>query len=306
MEHANPLKGKVALITGASRGIGEATARNLAKSGVKVVLAARSIESLEKITKSIKESGGDAAFVACDVTLEKDIIHSISFTETTFGGVDIIFANAGWEGGMSNHVHNTKTEDILKLVQTNLVAPILYAKYAVPAFQKRKGGIFLLNTSLGAFIGPDIGKMDLGLHLYGSLKEGLNQFGRMMTYYDKDNVKTFTVAPCVFATQMVSDIIVTPVMTNAGITSPQVFAGFNPVYKGQPGNPAFIGELILNLCQGTTTYKSGDVIVIDNDITWNGQEFYNRITLPGLSEYLPNQRDLKGEIKPVQITAPQK
>jgi len=212
METAHPLKGKVALVTGASRGIGEASARSLAKAGVKVVLAARSVAELEKITKSIKESGGDAAFVACDVSVEKDIINSIAFTEATYGGIDIIFANAGWGGACTTHVHNTTTEDILKLVNTNLVAPILFAKYAVPAFQKRKGGVFLLNTSLGAFIGPDIGKMDLGLHLYGALKEGLNQFGRMMTFFDSMNIRTFTVAPCVFETQMVDEIVQTPTL----------------------------------------------------------------------------------------------
>jgi NADP-dependent 3-hydroxy acid dehydrogenase YdfG len=93
--------GKVALITGGSRGIGEASARTLAKAGITVVLAARSEVEMKKIVSDVAALGGKAAYVVCDVAKESDLENAVSFCEKTFGGVDFIFANAGWEGPLN-------------------------------------------------------------------------------------------------------------------------------------------------------------------------------------------------------------
>lgn len=89
------MKDKVVVITGASSGIGEATAKRLAKAGAKVVLGARREERLVKITKEIQEAGGTAAFLKTDVTKREDSQALVNFAQEKFGQVDAIFLNAG-------------------------------------------------------------------------------------------------------------------------------------------------------------------------------------------------------------------
>lgn len=124
--------GKVALVTGGSRGIGEAAARGLAKGNIKVVLAARSVDDMKRIVEDIKKNGGDAAYVYCDVEKETDIENSIKFAEETYGGVDFIFANAGWEGPLKAFKpHQYSSEEIIKLFNINLLSCVRYVKYGV-------------------------------------------------------------------------------------------------------------------------------------------------------------------------------
>jgi len=89
------LEGKTALITGASRGIGAATARELAKQGVSVILAARSVDDLEVLAADICEGGGNAQAIACDVSCYRDVDAAVTLCQTAFGRFDILVNNAG-------------------------------------------------------------------------------------------------------------------------------------------------------------------------------------------------------------------
>lgn len=89
------VENKVIAITGASSGIGEATAKLLAANGAKVVLGARRTDKLEKLVEEIQASGGIAAFKAVDVTDREDVKAFIGFAKDKFGRVDVIFNNAG-------------------------------------------------------------------------------------------------------------------------------------------------------------------------------------------------------------------
>lgn len=89
------LKGQVAIVTGASRGLGEATARGLAALGVKVVLAARSLESCEAIVAEITTAGGEAKAIACDVSDFADVSDLVEITRASFGAPSILINNAG-------------------------------------------------------------------------------------------------------------------------------------------------------------------------------------------------------------------
>lgn len=88
-------EGKVALVTGATSGIGEATALAFAQEGAKVVVAGRRASEGEKVVKAIQEAGGEALFVATDVTKESDYANLITQTMEHFGRLDTVFLNAG-------------------------------------------------------------------------------------------------------------------------------------------------------------------------------------------------------------------
>ncbi|HAT54240.1 MAG TPA: oxidoreductase, partial [Lactobacillus sp.] len=89
------VKDKVVVITGASSGIGEATARLLAKNGAKVVLGARRADRLTEIVKEITAAGGQAAYQTVDVRDADEVKSLVTFAKTTFGDIDVLFNNAG-------------------------------------------------------------------------------------------------------------------------------------------------------------------------------------------------------------------
>jgi NAD(P)-dependent dehydrogenase (short-subunit alcohol dehydrogenase family) len=113
---------KVVLITGASRGIGEVTARRLAKDGYCVVLAARSAKEMIKIAEEIRQDGGEATYVVCDAAKEEDLKNAVDFAAVTYGRLDVVFSNAGWEGSCMNDFHATPSDEIVKLFNVNLMA----------------------------------------------------------------------------------------------------------------------------------------------------------------------------------------
>src|SRR5271169_2198773 len=90
--------GKVALVTGGSSGIGQATALAFAREGAKVVIAARREEEGVKVAKAIQAAGGTASFVRTDVAQEADIAAAVAYAVKTYGQLDVLFNNAGTEG----------------------------------------------------------------------------------------------------------------------------------------------------------------------------------------------------------------
>src|SRR5262249_47470109 len=125
------LQGKIALITGAGRGIGKAISLSLTKSGCRVVLASRTRSELEEVQKEIKARGGeDAMVVPADLTRDEDIHGLIEKTHKERGTVDILINNAGW--GKRSPVVKANVEDWDRTFDLNLRAPMILAKLVLP------------------------------------------------------------------------------------------------------------------------------------------------------------------------------
>jgi len=292
-----PLTGKVVLVTGGSRGIGEATARRLAKAGMKVVIASRSEEDMKRVCEGIHKDGGEACYIICDVEKESDIENAVTFTKQKYDRIDVVFANAGWEGPMGD-IDEATPANIRRLFDINLIAPILFAKFAIPIMKKDGGGFVILNSSIGAVISADVGRLPMGFHLYSVTKAALNHFCRMMTRYEKDKIYTFAVLPSIVETSMLPRVLTKgeSQYKTMGITDSSSLAIFNPEYRGKPGRPGHVAEVVLTLIDGTTLYKSGDCIVIDHEITWNAHEFYKTLCIGGLHGNVPNKRNIYGQL----------
>lgn len=123
------LEGKVALVTGAGRGIGKAVALSLAQSGCRVILAARTREQLEEVQKEIRACGGEALIVAADLTRDEDIQKLVE-TSRSWGTVAILINNAGW-GKRAPVVHGD-VGDWDRTFRVNLRAPMILAKQFLP------------------------------------------------------------------------------------------------------------------------------------------------------------------------------
>lgn len=143
------LKDKVAIITGAGAGIGEATAILFAKEGAKVCCNSISKSAL-KVVEKIKESGGDAIFVQADVSKEEHAKKIVDTTHSEYGKVDILFNNAGIVLGGS--IDTISTEDWDKTMTVNVRGIYLVSKYAVP-YLKQVKGVIINNSSSIAFKG---------------------------------------------------------------------------------------------------------------------------------------------------------
>jgi NAD(P)-dependent dehydrogenase (short-subunit alcohol dehydrogenase family) len=138
------LAGKVAIVTGASRGIGRAISIALAKEGATVVLAARSIQKLEQTARQVTNAGGKAQIVVTELTDEESIKNLIRATKEKFGRLDILVNNAGVTH--SAKLDQTKTKDWDYCMQVNARAPFILCREALPLLRKAKAG-YIINIA---------------------------------------------------------------------------------------------------------------------------------------------------------------
>jgi len=145
------LEGKVALITGASAGIGQAAARALAREGAKLVLTARRQDRLEALAAEAKQLGGEAVFVTGDIREEQTSIAAVEAAQKAFGRIDILVANAG-VGNYKNLV-DTSVAEYDEMMDGNMKSTWLITRHAVPVMMAQKEGLVLLVSSMAGVYG---------------------------------------------------------------------------------------------------------------------------------------------------------
>ncbi|QRF91860.1 short-chain dehydrogenase [Alcaligenes faecalis] len=161
------LDGKVALVTGASSGIGRAIALMFAEQGAALVLTARRGALLEAVAKEIRQSGGRAEFVAGDITQAETHEQLIEAANSRFGGLDIAINNAGIVGALKP-LAEMSLEEWQATLDTNLEAAFLGARSQIPAMLHRGGGSIVFTSS---FVGTSVGLP--GMSAYGAAKAAL-------------------------------------------------------------------------------------------------------------------------------------
>jgi len=156
------IQNKVAIVTGASSGIGEATAKALAQHGAKVVLASRSKEKLDNLSLQLK----DSYVIQTDMMDEDQIKDMVKKAVDRFGRVDILVNNAG--RGYDSLVENIEAPSYLELFKLNLLAPLIAMQTVIPIMRRQSGGT-IVNISSGTSM------MDIpNISAYSSLKRALN------------------------------------------------------------------------------------------------------------------------------------
>ena len=182
------LKGNVAIVTGASKGIGKAIAVTLAKEGVKVVLAARNAELLSEIQKEISETEGHAVAIPTDVTSENAVKNLMIETNKRFNRIDILINNAGV--GFFSNVVDMNIEDYEAMMNINLKGAFLCSRGVLPTMMKQKRGEIINIASLA-------GKNSFaGGSVYSATKWGLIGFARsLMLEVRNHNIRVVTICP---------------------------------------------------------------------------------------------------------------
>src|SRR5215472_15769789 len=142
------LQGKIALVTGAGRGIGRAVALMLAQSGCQVILSARTVEQLEAVEQEIKDHSGAAFALPVDLTDDTAVQKLATESRRVFGAVDILINNAGW--GKRAPVVKARVEDWDQTFRLNLRAPMLLAKLLLPnMIEKHEGAVINIGSVSG-------------------------------------------------------------------------------------------------------------------------------------------------------------
>ncbi len=174
----------VALVTGASSGIGAALAREISRRGGRVVLAARRLDRLEALAAEISRSGGKAVAIACDVTRREDLDRAVSRARDEFGRLDMVVANAGF--GVVGKFEDLTVEDYRRQFETNVFGVLQTAYAALPGLEASKGRLVLIGSIAGYVPTPGSSPYSMSKFavraLAGSLRNELAPHGISVTH----------------------------------------------------------------------------------------------------------------------------
>jgi 3-oxoacyl-[acyl-carrier protein] reductase len=167
------LKGKIAVISGGSRGIGKGIADGLAAEGCRIVVVARGRETLEETVKEIRESGVEIFGFPLDITLKQDVFQLREKVLEKFGRIDILINNAG--GNRRNLFENTTDQDWQDIIDLNLLSHIQVSRSFIPQMKKQGSGSIIFISSI---FGRESGGS--GLSIYNSTKSALISVSKIM------------------------------------------------------------------------------------------------------------------------------
>jgi len=195
------VKNKVVVITGASSGIGAATAKLLASNGAKVVLGARREDRLAELVQEIEAAGGQAAYQVTDVTKSADVQQLVKLAQTKFGGVDVIFNNAGIMP--SSPVSALHTDEWDQMIDINIKGVLNGVAAVMPIFTAQKSGQIITTSSVAGI------KSFSGSGVYGATKfavRNLMEVIRMESAEEGTNIRTVSLYPAAINTELLHTI----------------------------------------------------------------------------------------------------
>jgi NAD(P)-dependent dehydrogenase (short-subunit alcohol dehydrogenase family) len=249
---ASRLAGKVALISGASRGIGAATARLFAQEGARVVLAARSSEAIAHVAEEIRAGGGEALAVPANVSDAASVADLIRRAVEAYGRLDIAVNNAGIAGGNKPLVEVTE-ETFDQVVAIDLKGVFLCLKYEIPAMLAAGGGAIVNVSSTVGLVGH--GGHGAGLAPYIASKHGVVGLTKAAALeYAAQRIRVNAVAFGTILTEM----------NQRWYADEQIRQRMlKPIPMGRAADPREAAEAILWLCSDAASYVTGVTLPVD-------------------------------------------
>jgi len=249
------LTGKVAIVTGASSGLGADAAKAYAEYGADVALIARRKDRIESLAAEIQATGRKALAVQCDVTDEKNVEKAISEIVDYFGKIDILLNNAGI--AIRGSVDQLTSEDWDKGMDVNVKGIFLVSKYVVPHMRKQKYGKIVNIASVNAIIAD---KGALARHVYNTSKAAVRglTMGMAATYME-ENITVNSIGPALFESEMTE----TTLFKHEGFM--KMYNLTNPA--GRPGRRGELNGTILYLSSDASSYVTSQHIIVDGGLS---------------------------------------
>ncbi len=242
------LDGKVALITGASKGIGAAIARGLAQAGAAVMVSSRKQEAVDAVAASLREEGLQAAALAAHMGHAGDIERLAAATSERFGGVDILVNNAA-TNPVFGPLQHSDAKAFDKIMEVNLKGPFLLARAVYPSMKARGGGSIINISSIGGI------KPEPGIGLYSVSKAALISLTQVMARdWGPDGIRANAICPGLIRTKFSAAL-----WQNDAIL--QRFLQQIPL--GRVGEPDDLVGLALFLASPASAYCTGGVYLAD-------------------------------------------
>ncbi|MGB5327612.1 MAG: glucose 1-dehydrogenase [Gammaproteobacteria bacterium] len=242
------LDGKVALVTGASKGIGAAMARGLAEFGASTVLSSRKQDAVDAVAAEFKSDGLEATGIAANMGNIDDIQSLVDGTVAVYGGIDIIINNAA-ANPVFGPLQNTDERAFDKIIDVNLKGPFELCKKAYPIMKQRGGGSIIHISSIGGLT------PETGIGIYSVSKAAIISMTKAMAQdWGADNVRSNAICPGLIKTKF----------SEALWNNESSFDRFvNRIPLGRIGEPEDITGLAVYLASAASAYCSGGVYMVD-------------------------------------------
>ena len=246
------LDGKVALITGASSGLGRVAAELFAREGAAVVVA--DVVDGDEVVSAIDEAGGDATFVSCDVTDDESVKNAVDHAVATFGGLHVLYNNAGVMLGDDDNPETTSIATYDKTMDINVKGVLLGCKHAIPALRASGGGSIVNVASFVAHMGAATPQV-----AYTASKGAVLAMTReIAVIYARQGIRANALCPGPVMTPLLAKFLSDDAKRNRRLVH---------IPMGRFGEPHEIAQGALFLASDESSWMTGQSLVIDGGIT---------------------------------------
>lgn len=246
------LGGKVVLVTGSSRGIGRAIAERMAQFGAKVVVSSRKLDACEAVVSAIKERGGQAKAIACNIASKDELEQLVGKTRDAYGEIDVLVCNAAVNPhyGASQEIPDSAFE---KVMNSNIRSNHWLCQMVIPGMAKRRDGSVIIVSSIGGLKGSSV------LGAYGISKAADMQMARNLAVeWGPSNVRINTIAPGLVRTDFARALWENPATYERAVS-------MYPLRR--IGEPDEIAGAAVLLASKAGSFITGQTIVVDGGAT---------------------------------------
>jgi NAD(P)-dependent dehydrogenase (short-subunit alcohol dehydrogenase family) len=247
------LAGQVAIVTGASSGIGRAAARLMAREGARLVVTARRRAELDALVEEIAQAGGEAVAMPGDISDEATSRALVEAAQDRFGGLDLAFNNAAQMGPQAP-APDISAADWRAVLETNLTSAFLCAKYQIPAMMARGRGSLIFTSS---FVGHTVGFP--GMAAYAASKAGLIGLAQVIAAeFGAHGIRANAILPGGTETAMNAQVLTSPEMRS-------FVEGLHGLKR--LARPEEIAEAVLFLASDAASFVTGTAMLVDGGIS---------------------------------------
>jgi NAD(P)-dependent dehydrogenase (short-subunit alcohol dehydrogenase family) len=246
------LSGKVAVVTGSTKGIGLAIAEALAAAGARVVVSSRKADACETVAAAINDAGGEAIAIACNVSDHDDLRMLVDRTMAAWGRIDVLVCNAAvnpYYGPMADIPEDAYD----KTLDTNVKSTLWLCNMVLPQMAERRDGAVIIVSSIGGLKGHD------KLGIYGLAKAANMQLARNLAVeWGPHNIRANCIAPGIVKTDMARALWEDPAVHDTAVSAYPL---------GRLGEPEDIAGTALLLASRAGNWITGQTIVVDGGVT---------------------------------------